>query len=111
MLRRIPSAFGNHPYHADIVERILKRARPTEVTDSPAEVVKELHEFFATVLSQVLIGMVQSGTKRVNAAQWNRGVNAIVHAGTGMGTVKNYGAYLLHFQWLRTPGGQHEVGW
>lgn len=68
------------------------------MTGSLAEVVNELHEFFATDLSQVLIGMVLSGLKRVNKVRWNRRVNAIFHAGNDTGTVKNYNFYLLHFQ-------------
>ena len=88
MLRRLPSAFGNDPSEQTQWSAFLKRARLTEVLDSLAEHVKELHEFFATVLSEVLIGMVQSGFKRVKEVRWNRGVNAIFHGGADMGTVK-----------------------
>jgi hypothetical protein len=78
---RLSPAFGGDPSRQRKWSAFLKRARLTEVTDSLAEVVKELHEFFATGLSEVLVGMVQNGFKRVREVRCNRGVNAIFHGG------------------------------
>ena len=46
-------AFGNDPAKQTQWSAFLKRARLTEVPHSLAAVVKDLHEFFSTVLAQV----------------------------------------------------------
>jgi len=51
------------------------------------------------------LSSVRSGLKRVNAVRWNRGVNAIFHAGTDMGTIENCGVYLLQFNNFERLGG------
>ena len=49
----LSSAFGNDPAKQTQWSAFLKRARLTEVPHSLAAVVKELHEFFSTVLAQI----------------------------------------------------------
>jgi hypothetical protein len=46
-------AFGNDPAKQTQWSAFLKRARLTEVPHSLAAVVKDLHEFFSTVLAHV----------------------------------------------------------
>jgi hypothetical protein len=55
------------------------------------------------------LSSVRSGLKRVNAVRWNRGVNAIFHAGTDMGTIENCGVYLLQFNNFERLGGSQST--
>jgi hypothetical protein len=49
----LSAAFGNDPTKQTQWSAFLKRARLTEAPNNLFEVVKELQEFFATILSQV----------------------------------------------------------
>ena len=49
----LSAAFGKDPAKQTQWSAFLKRARLTEAPNNLSEVVKELQEFFATILSQV----------------------------------------------------------